>query len=679
MSGFDTGVLSERLQDAMSRRRLQAAVFCTYQFEPGFFEREIIPVFLDLQLGHIGPIRLVLVEDALRPLAGKLAVYYDPHGLVASDAEPPKLDIARIPVVAHGGGFVFHPKNVFALCDDLDDAGDVVGRSLIVLTTSANLTRAGWWENVESAHLEVITEGTRTRLHNDLRSFLTALRRRARGTAADDQPALAEVLEFLNHVGQFQQRSSSGRLHPHFYRGGWSLADFLDRACGSELRGMNMEVISPYLDVADVCEPLRELVERFRPRQTRVLLPDDRGQVACTAGMYDYAESELGAQWGQLPDYFLRLGKSQDAGRRRVHAKVYRFWSSSPRREIVLVGSVNLTTAGHAGTKNVETGVLVEVEPPGRAGFWLEARAERPLSFANPINELEDAAANPYVPLVLRYDWAEETTGAYWDAPQQSPAMEISAAGVVVVTLDPLPPRSWTSLPKEDAERIGARLRSTSILQAGAPGATPGAILVQETGMAHRPSLLLDLTPAQILQYWSLLTPAQRSVFLEATRQAAALAGADDAVERLLELGAAPESMFDRFAGIFHGFGALRRSVLDALGRGDAKLAAFRVFGRKYDSLGTLLDRLSEEGTTDLVDRYVMLLCARQFCDELRRLHPEFWASDLGARHLTTRLQGLDAVRAELSTRNDPEMNAFLAWFEKWFLRRAEPLEVQRA
>ncbi len=43
---------------------------------------------------------------------------------------------------------------------------------------SANLTRAGWWENVEVCHVEEITEGGRTRMQDELVAFLDWLRQR---------------------------------------------------------------------------------------------------------------------------------------------------------------------------------------------------------------------------------------------------------------------------------------------------------------------------------------------------------------------------------------------------------------------------------------------------------------------------------------------------------------------
>src|SRR5215212_5553280 len=159
----------------MKGRRLLSAVFLTYQFEPGFFEQEVLPVLLDVPLSHSVPIRLVQLEDALKELRGEIAVYYDANGLIFGDAGSARLDVRRIPMRHYTG--IFHPKNVFLLTES--DEADADGRSrraLVIASMSANLTRAGWWENVEACHVEEIAEGDKTRLRDDLSTFLDRLR-----------------------------------------------------------------------------------------------------------------------------------------------------------------------------------------------------------------------------------------------------------------------------------------------------------------------------------------------------------------------------------------------------------------------------------------------------------------------------------------------------------------------
>ena len=187
MASIPSAVLSDRLKEVIGTRRLVSGVFLTFKFDPAFFEQEVVPVLLDVPLSHASVIRLVQLEDILRDSPGEIAVYYDVNGLVASDEGSAKLDIRRVPVRLRTG--IFHAKNVFLLVEDERPSEGKSLRSLLVASLSANLTRAGWWENVESAHIEEIEAGSKSRLKDDLVQFLTDLRRRA-GSAASQHGAV---------------------------------------------------------------------------------------------------------------------------------------------------------------------------------------------------------------------------------------------------------------------------------------------------------------------------------------------------------------------------------------------------------------------------------------------------------------------------------------------------------
>jgi hypothetical protein len=222
-------------------------------------------------------------------------------------------------------------------------------------------------------------------------------------------------------------------------------------------------------------------------------------------------------------------------------------------------------------------------------------------------------------------------------------------------------------------------LRSTSLLAVVQDGGEPGILLVQEEGMHARPSLLFDLTPAEILRYWSLLTPAQRAEFLNA--RAPELAQTDEGAALLSQVAAlAPEeTFFDRFAGIFLAFGCLDRAVQAAL-PANPRDAVYRLFGQKYDSLPNLLKKVlevSETGQGDLSEQYVTVLCARQLVTETERAHPGFFAEHRQeAEELEAQLQRASGLRERLSATDPVRMPAFLEWFERWFLQRAKAVEV---
>lgn len=679
MAEIPREVLSEHFQERMEGRRLVSAVFLTFRFDPAFFEQEVLPVFLDIPLSHAAAIKLVQLEDALRTLAGSIAVYYDENGLVA-EARPAKLDIKRI-AVRHRTG-IFHPKNVFALVENTesDDTGHHA-RTLLVGCLSANLTQAGWWENIEVCHVEEIREGDFTRLRDDVLRFIEGLERRLAGKAADGHAALRDVRTFLRQTEQRTQRSTGGRLHTHFFAGLSAVPDFLDEAAGPSLHGMNLEVLSPYFDGGDSSPPLARLIERFQPREVRVFLPrKDTGEALCDGPFYEWVRDQAGVTWSHLPKDLLRRGKSDDARSRFVHAKVYRFFSANPKREIIFLGSANLTGAAHQNGGNLETGFLVELDPAHRPEWWTTPDEKRPVSFDRQLED-EGLAASAGTRLSLRYWWDKDTAEAFWDDAEASPRLTIESQGVAVFAIDSLPGRTWTPLPAEACRELQRVLRSTSILTVVSQGSDPGLLLVQEEGMSHRPSLLFDLSPAEILRYWALLTPEQRSAFLEARAPEIAFAGEGAALVTRYAPLVEQDSLFDRFAGIFHAFGCVERSVRVALRDGKEREATYRLFGQKYDSLGSLLARIGKTSSApdgDPIENYVIVLCARQLLSELRREFREYWdAHAQDDRRLREQLDALGRIRTQIADRDPTRMPSFLEWFEQWFLKRAVPIETQ--
>lgn len=668
-------VLSEHLQECMKGRRLISAVFLTYKFDPGFFEQEVLPVLLDVPLSHATAIRLVQLEETLRSLPGQIAVYFDANG-ITTDANSAKLDVRRIPIQHRTG--IFHPKNVFLLVEEQEADGDGhKARSLIVAALSANLTRAGWWENVEVCHVEQIAEGDKTRLRDDLVPFLVSLRRRA--ASGTEHVALDDILKLLRGTEQRVKRSSKDSLLTRFYAGRESVVDFLDHAAGHYLQGTYLEIISPYFDDADDCRPLTDLVERFHPREVRVFLPrSSAGEGLCRSEFYDVVRSIPGVRWGLLPKNLLRLGSSTDAGERFVHAKIYRFFTQSPKREICFVGSVNLTSAAHQFGGNLESGFLVDRVPPRRPEFWQTPDDHKPAEFRV---QTEDAgsAGTGGSRLILRYHWDRHIAEAFWDDPDMSPLLKVEARGVELGPAGPLVARTWTDLGPDFAGRLRPILDETSLVKVIGDRPQPVILLVQEEGMSHKPSLLMQLSVADILKYWSLLTLEQRTPFLETRATALAIAGEGTDLVTWIRQRPETDSLFDRFAGIFHAFGCLERSIRDALHQDNPREATYRIFGKKYDSLGTLLDKvLSDKSTGDTVDQYVTFLCARQLCLEIERLYPDYWRErHPDVRVLEERFQSAGAIRQRLVAKDPTSMPGFLQWFDRWFLRRAEPVSVE--
>ena len=111
-----TSVLSEALERAIAGRRVKAAVFTTFNFEPGFFEEEILPLLFDFTFSHVPALKLIQLEDELRSI-DHLAVYYDRRALLTGGVSA-SLDYSRIPIERTG---CFHPKVALILLENEDE------------------------------------------------------------------------------------------------------------------------------------------------------------------------------------------------------------------------------------------------------------------------------------------------------------------------------------------------------------------------------------------------------------------------------------------------------------------------------------------------------------------------------------------------------------------------------
>lgn len=683
-------VLTEQVADAIKGRRVRSGVFTTFSFDPGFFELNILPVLFDQPFSQPDKVRRLQLEDALRTI-DHLAVYYDRRAL-AQDGEPAQLDYRRLDVSRHTG--YFHPKVVLLLVDEHDEAGgaradngshaEPARQALIVGILSANLTRAGWWENVECAHIEEITDRDINDERHSFRPDLLPLLQRVRESAydGDDQSALDRIIAFLSARSQDNslEESTSGGSHRARIFGGLSqttLSDWLQQL-EFDSEALNLEVISPYFD-AQGEGPLRSLIETLRPRKVRVFLPSEPdGALLVTKATYEAIAALANTQWARLPGEVTHRGrdeKSKLLAPRRVHAKVYRLWKRGGP-DLLLVGSPNLTRAGHspATAGNLEAAFFVDITHIGhRRSWWLEPVEQTANRFAPATPEEADGLDEVGLDVSLQFDWGAKQLSYYLKESTADEFKVLTTAGQPLATVERPRFGRWTRLERAAWSRIEEILLSTSFLLIEHRGKS-WRILVREENMGHRPSLLTQLTPEEILEYWSLLTPHQRTQFLEAHVL--------DQVEGLpvvrVEQLHARNTLFDRFAGIYHAFACLERAVDTAIEDGRDNEADARLLGAKYDSLPNLLQKTLDRPEGDSILNYVTFLCARQLRQELSSRHREFF------RQRRKHVQRLDKLIAHLPTLrksielDDAHSDRFLEWYETAFLTPASQTGVRR-
>ena len=690
MSLLSQQVLSQAVERAIGGGRVRTAAFITYQFDPAFFEHSVLPLLFARGFTEGENVRRAQLDEALQEL-DHIAVYYDRHGLI-TERGPARLDYQRVGVSMRSG--VLHAKHVLLLIEDAHE--DHTTERLVVVTTSANLTRSGWWENAEVAHVHTINEGDADSLRNDLLSkgaalgLLRAVQRLDR--TDNEHPALDAIDTFLK-TKTFPTKAArrKGLFRPRLYVGRQPFADFLTKDVELNTEGCRLEIISPFFSDTVDAKLVHHLLATLRPSQTRIHLPrNDAGDVLCAKPFYEAVSAIPNVTWGHLPGELTRLGKKDKAGHRYVHAKIYRLFRPQERWEVIVAGSVNLTDPAHAGafSGNLESAVFLDLEPPKKPDWWMAPNED--LSHADFKPQRAEDDPEPFdqaiLPLSFRFNWQTSELTYFWEDPEKLPAeARCAIAGVERFTITPVIANAWVRLADDHAQEVRKSLRTNSFIDVTVPDHPPVRILVREEAMAHKPSVLEDLGPEEILEYWALLTAEQRDAFLE-TKFAQLLAKLEDGTgnARLRVAYEEPASMFDRFAGIFHAFSCLEERIDEALEeetpRG-IKQAEYRLFGNKHDSLGALLTKLLEEDAdADPVNRYLSLLCARELVRRLRRKHPDFFKAHRAAHlELKDRLKQGNKLRKAFTFGTRSERAAFLDWIEKMFRTKVRVPEEAEA
>jgi len=147
--------------------------------------------------------------------------------------------------------------------------------------------------------------------------------------------------------------------------------------------------------------------------------------------------------------------------------------------------------------------------------------------------------------------------------------------------------------------------------------------------------------------------------------------------------GPSENDMFARCAGVFQAFSTLENRIGEAIEAGHTHQAAALLFGERFDSLGTLLDRVLREGTDladedrlDDIDSYLVLMCAQQLSKVVADGYQLLWSEyEQQVSLLNERLSRRAALRERLIATDPLQMGAFLDWFDHWFLLRARPVE----
>ncbi len=674
-------VIEAPLGERWRRPRIEASVFFTYTFHRQEFEEHLLPELFGLPSKGERSARLALLQlqfsHTHRPV-----VIHDAHVPVERDADgnlvraaalaaPASFRLDTVPVRwGRDGRTCMHAKHILLrVRDEQPHRAGPQSEVLVVVTASANLTIAGWRQNIELADIQILRPGQATPLQPGLVQLLED----AWSWASDSgQPRDSGALSGLAHVSDFidklQPPLPDALQFPRLWTGrAESLEGSLTGAVADAAIGpvRRLSVGSPYL--TEDAGPLRRLVDRLQPQTLAVLRPHDHQGVPMSVPAWERAVVGLDGLSAPPTIHALHpdlLDKDTD---RTTHLKW--IYAEGDQEAVLVLGSPNLSDPafgphGQPGSQlprpgtNYETAVMLRVP----AGLRLLAADALEPHLMEPSGELElDPNAlvrPPTAPFLLTYDWAGADDERVAVVPLPGGGPPSSTARV-----RPLHNEGAGTLLVDDTGRVcpslGALVRQAlergpfvELLEGAAdPEVVSPLVTIVELNQEHAPARSrFGLSLDQFLRF---VTAASLEDWTQAERDADRIdrIKAEEAESQGSGSGSRSVTALDRPIRIIQATQHLERRVRAALEDQDEGALARALFEAGGMSVRNLVDyHLGGGGDpdaeddverTDLVDQLVCWLGVRTLLDDLRPDLPE---------HTKERLTELEAALAKLET-----------------------------
>jgi hypothetical protein len=661
-------VISENLINLLNNRKVLAGVFTTYTFELDFFELDVIPILLDSGIAFSSDdrVKTFQVREALRESGLELEIFYDLPIFRQSAETSPNMEYLCHGVKHHGGAF--HAKNIYLL---VQDSAEI--KSLMFAAGSNNLTRAGWWENIEVQHWVEINQAQNannllTQLKADI-EYLSAL-----PSCFKDNYALNNIQNYLESI----TGDGTPVKENVFYfglRDGSNFNEYLGSIHEKTL-GLNthwtLEIISPFFAENNENELHKVFLELFNVENITLFLPQDQeGTALCEPAYYSYIKKSDHIGWGKWnPEITPSLGMSGNLFR-RTHAKIFHFYNA--QQAWVFIGSVNLSHK--AMHDNVESGFLVKldhVEPLLAAFSDDKENLKFSINLEHETNPDENQQQEKLPELHLRYDWIKHELTGRTVAAQQFQINIKNPEGKFVVS-------DWLIKEQEEIYRHDLN-ELTDILQQGSLVLVSGKnvlnntifqehkVMLQQTGWSHKPINLPSLTTAQILAIYVGMSPERRQIMLmNAEIKSLVL---NHACGEMTDYKDEPlhEQFFCEYAEIFHAFRTLKNRLF-ALENTDKQLDYY-LTGCGVDSLPALINQSNQDmDKNDAVRNYLLLLSAKELYGNDKFKSRANVADQLN--RVETALSSLKSGNAITLEDNSPKKRKkFFTWFEAQFSKQ---------
>lgn len=601
MSDLQSLTVTEAFRRAINERPVLHAFFTTFTFEPDFFELEVLPLLLDESaLSSNETIRYAQLQDLMRDHHDRFAVAYD-YDMFSQDMAG-RLEIEYRPERLAGG--CHHAKLAVLEVEN----GENAPTSLILCAGSFNLTKAGWWENIEVGHWYELRPDHAP--DNIITPLLTALSYYARSRPSPVLTALSSRLSQFertdddSQVAFYFSYNQSGKKHQPFDQ--FLLANIPQGKT-------DIEIISPYFAEDGHNAAMTDFIDHFR--HCTLLLPkDEQGNALIDQSVYTglSANDVAWASWDKELSKRFHVPKHGDI-ERKLHAKLYHGLAKKPW---AFLGSVNFSFK--AFRSNVEAGFLlhnVMPHPLLQEDVSPVERFSPPSERASP--EQDGGATMPVIQ--LSFNWLTHELEAIASETGQLRLLDSDSQELARYQLSANTSATQTLL------ACGAKLQRSALVDAlwcddnGAELAQR-KLLVSQKNLYCRPNDLPAFQLQDLLSIYLEVGAERRAEFIAA--QAAVMLARETDGMHLDQFvpsidQAAQASFFSAFSQVNGAFWVLRKKLQEAQQAGNTSMLDYYFIGCQPDSFRGILKALhpADGSAAPVVIGYLTLLSMEQLVE----------------------------------------------------------------
>ncbi len=625
---FET--ISDTFSQEIADINIEAVLLTTYNLEVSFFETEVIPLLFSDVGVFSNDIRIKELQVREKIESTKIAIdlFYDEKMFdqerQSSSRSTPSMEYGFFGIT-HGNG-AFHAKVTLVL--GTNRAGE---KELILFAGSNNLTKAGWWDNVETVNSirlsngQLPTQQILDSLHSLIKYLVDS------NALVEQSNALTQISAFLNQLSVSNKYYADTQFYFSFKK---NFPTFLEDSLGENYK--TLEIVSPYFP-DDEKSKLYEVLNANGKIYLPVEQKDEIKIAQCSESFYAHIK-ESGLQWAQFRK---GINNELSVGKRMVHAKLYLLVDETA--SWVFSGSVNFTYK--AFYDNIEAGFLFKVD---NETSLLKKLGTEPLDFL-PENiaeentkKREDTEEEFFTGQIL-FDWTvnEKRLMLFGEMPLEDECYLMSHNGEVLLSIE----KDVTGYDIEENTLITKHLEKNGYIVLSCSGRTK-EVYVQQINWVYKPLDYPELSLEEIISIYSAMNPKKRDRYIvSALIRKFVQAGEETEYTRSIDHKSQVKSFFSEYAELFYAF----RRVHDVCQKEPERMKYY-LFAERPDSISTLLTQLDKDEKSDHVMKYLILLSAKE-------LYKEYGYSFKKYSPLFTRVK---------KTFEDKK---FLKWFEKEFFK----------